>query len=198
MNLSNKKHWLFDMDGTLTQAMHDFDAMRAELSLPAGVPILEALAAMPVDEAAKKHKALDDMELLMAADATPQAGSLALLEFLQSKGAKLGIVTRNGKRIAEVTLAACGLDHFFDSNTIVSRDCCTAKPDPAGIYLLLDRWQALKTDAVMVGDYLFDLEAGRNAGVSTVHMDVEKQFLWPNMTDVSVASLPELQQLLTD
>lgn len=197
MNLSNKKHWLFDMDGTLTQAMHDFDAMRAELSLPAGVPILEALAAMPKEEAAKKHKALDDMELAMAADATPQPGSMALLEFLQSKGAKLGIVTRNGKQIAEVTLAACGLDHFFNTHTIISRDCCTAKPDPAGIHLLLDRWQALSTDAVMVGDYLFDLEAGRNAGVSTVHMDVEKQFLWPDMTDISVASLPELQQLLT-
>ena len=41
-NLEHHGHWLFDMDGTLTIAMHDFDAMRAELGLPVGVPILEA------------------------------------------------------------------------------------------------------------------------------------------------------------
>jgi len=196
MNLKNKKYWLFDMDGTLTCAMHDFDAMRAELSLPAGVPILEALAAMPEKLAHEKHQALDKMELDMAADATPQPGSVELLEQLVSQGAKLGIVTRNGKQIAEVTLAACGLDHFFTADTIISRDCCAAKPDPAGINLLLSRWDASSADAVMVGDYLFDLESGRNAGVATVHMDVESQFAWPDMTDVNVGSLAQLLKLI--
>ncbi len=142
MNLKSKKYWLFDMDGTLTCAMHDFDAMRAQLELPPGVPILEALAAMEPELAQQKHQQLDDMELDMAAQAIAQPGSKALLNFLCSQGAQLGIVTRNGKAIAHATLAACGLDHFFTSETIISRDCCTAKPDPAGVNLMLDRWSA--------------------------------------------------------
>ena len=192
--LKHKKYWLFDMDGTLTHAMHDFDAMRAELELPAGVPILEALAAMEPEAAAIKHKALDEMELRMAADATAQPGSSELLQHLQDQGAKLGIVTRNGREIADVTLKACGLDHFFSDDAIISRDCCTAKPDPAGVNLLLSRWHGQAEHAVMVGDYLFDLQAGHEAGATTVHMDVSGEFAWPEMTDVGVTSLPELHQ----
>lgn len=197
-NLNHKKYWLFDMDGTLTHAMHDFDAMRAELGLPAGVPILEALAAMEPEAAAIKHRELDEMELRMAAQATPQPGSKALLEQLQTVGAKIGIVTRNGREIANVTLQACGLDGFFDEQSIVSRDCCTAKPDPAGVQLLLSRWNGKASEAVMVGDYLFDLQAGHSAGTATVHMDVQGEFSWPDITDFSVQSLPELHALLAD
>jgi len=185
------------MDGTLTLAMHDFDAMRAELSLPAGVPILEALAAMDAQTAALKHKELDAMELRMAADAKPQPGAAALLEMLTARGDKVGILTRNGKEIAEVTLAACGLDHYFETNDVVSRDCCAPKPDPAGIHLLLQRWSATADDTVMVGDYHFDMQAGHFAGTTSVHLDVTKAFQWPEVTDVAVSSLQELQEQLT-
>ncbi len=190
--LKKKKYWMFDMDGTLTCAMHDFDAMRRELELPAGVPILEALDAMEPSQAREKRAALDAMELKMAADAQPQPGSHRLLTQLRSQGASLGIVTRNGKDIAYATLKACGLDDFFTDSTIVSRDCCEAKPDPAGVNLLLSRWNADASDAVMVGDYLFDLQAGHSAGVSTVHMAVDGVYPWPELTSLPVSSLLEL------
>lgn len=189
-------HWLFDMDGTLTMAMHDFDAMREELELPAGVPILEALAELEPAAAAQKHQQLDAMELQMASAAEAQPGSKELLQHLQQHGARLGIVTRNGRKIADATLAAAGLDAFFSSDAIVSRDCCHAKPDPAGVQLLLRRWSANSTDAVMVGDYLFDLQAGHAAGTTTVHLDVNGEFLWPEITDVEVTSLGQLQNHL--
>ncbi len=195
--LKKKKYWMFDMDGTLTCAMHDFDAMRSELGLPAGVPILEALDQLDQldpETAREKRAALDTMELRMAADAEPQSGSHRLLTQLRSQGASLGIVTRNGKKIAHETLKACGLDDFFDDTTIISRDCCVAKPDPAGVNLLLSRWSADASDAVMVGDYLFDLQAGHSAGVSTVHMDVDAVYPWPELTSVSVSSLLELSR----
>ena len=195
-NLNNKKYWLFDMDGTLTHAMHDFDAMRAELGLPAGVPILEELAAMEPAAAAIKHRELDEMELRMAADATPQPGSVELLEYLRHQGARIGIVTRNGREIADATLKACGLDGFFDKQSIISRDCCTAKPDPAGVKLLLSRWDGEAAEAVMVGDYLFDLQAGHSAGTATIHMDVSGEFSWPDITDFSVQSLTEIHTRL--
>lgn len=193
--LKNKKYWLFDMDGTLTRAMHDFDAMRAELGLPAGVPILEALAAMDAEEAREKRQALDAMELRMAAEAEPQPGSHELLSQLRERGAQLGIVTRNGREIADVTLRACGLDGYFEPNAIISRDCCEAKPHPAGVQLLLERWSAPTGDAVMVGDFLFDLQAGHTAGVDTVHMDVEGVFEWPEVMKWGVRSLEELGRL---
>ena len=45
--LQRRRHWIFDMDGTLTVSAHDFEHMRRELGLPPDVPILEALHALP-------------------------------------------------------------------------------------------------------------------------------------------------------
>ena len=52
--------FIFDLDGTLTVAVHDFDAIRAELGLPVGRPILEELATLPLAEAAELRERLDE------------------------------------------------------------------------------------------------------------------------------------------
>jgi len=166
MSLAAKTHWIFDMDGTLTHAIHDFDAIRDELGLPPGLPILESLAALPANEAIDIRQQLDDLEYRIADEASAQPGAEALLETLKNAGAQLGILTRNGKGIAHATLDACGLRHYFNDHHVVSRDCCTPKPDGAGVTLLMERWQTSAEQSVMVGDYLFDLEAGRNASVT--------------------------------
>ena len=192
VRLIDKTHWIFDMDGTLTHAIHDFDAIRKELGLPPGKPILEALAELPTADAAKLSEKLDAMEYDIAEKATAQPGADDLLKRLASKNATVGILTRNGKGIAHATLDACGLRHYFKDDNVVSRDCCAPKPDAAGVNLLLQRWQTPAESAVIVGDYLFDLEAGRNAGVATVHLDVAGEYAWPDMSDICVKSLAEL------
>lgn len=192
VQLGDKTHWVFDMDGTLTHAIHDFDAIREKLGLPAGKPILESLAELPAADAANVSAQLDSLEYRIADKASAQPGADELLKGLAASGATLGICTRNGKGIAHATLDACGLRHYFEDDNVVSRDCCAPKPDAAGVNLLLQRWNTGPDTAVMVGDYLFDLEAGRNAGVTTVHLDVAGEFSWPDMSDVCVTSLTEL------
>jgi phosphoglycolate phosphatase-like HAD superfamily hydrolase len=48
----------------------------------------------------------------------------------------------------------------------------------------------------MVGDYLYDLEAGRGAGVATVHLDTRGDVDWSHYTDVRVESLGEIIRYL--
>jgi phosphoglycolate phosphatase-like HAD superfamily hydrolase len=48
----------------------------------------------------------------------------------------------------------------------------------------------------MVGDYLFDMLAGREAGVMTVLFDPGGEFEWGAHADVSVQRLDELRQLV--
>ena len=55
MSLRSIRHWVFDMDGTLTVAVHDFAAIRVALDIPAQDDILTHLAALPAAEAAAKH-----------------------------------------------------------------------------------------------------------------------------------------------
>ncbi len=195
-NLIDRTHWIFDMDGTLTLAVHDFDAIRKTLGLPAGQPILEAIAQLPEKDAQAVHQQLDELEFQIAAAATQQPGAIDLLDNLKVRGCTLGILTRNGHEIAKATLKAAQLDHYFTEEAIVSRDCCAPKPAPDGVDLLMQRWQVKPEKVVMTGDYLFDLQAGHEANTTTVHMDVTGAFSWPELTDVCVTSLVELNQLL--
>jgi len=188
----NRKHWVFDMDGTLTIAKHDFEAIRVELGLPSGIPIIEALDALPSVESAPLHKHLDDMELEVAQISEPAEGAAALLEYLLEQGTKIGILTRNNLPNIEVTLEAAGLLHYFREEDLLSRDCAAPKPAPDGIHKLLTGWSAGVDDAVMVGDYIHDLDAGINAGTATVYIDTSGAFPFEKSADVCVRQLSEL------
>ena len=191
-------HWIFDMDGTLTVSAHDFDHMRRELGLEADVPILEALHAMPASEAAPLWELLNELEFHYAAKAYLMPGADELLQCLQDSNCQLGILTRNIMPVVRQTLRACGIDHFFDAEHIFDRDSCMPKPSPDGINQLLGMWQADATNAVMVGDYLYDLEAGRGAGVATIHLDTRGDVDWSEYTDVRVEHLAEIKRYLEE
>jgi HAD superfamily hydrolase (TIGR01509 family) len=196
MNLHQRSYWIFDMDGTLTVAVHDFDAIRTELGLPPGRPILETLAALPAAQADPLHRRLDEIEFQLASQATPQTGARALLAELHRRGIHLGILTRNTRRNAYETLRACGLQPYFEPEYVLGRESAPPKPNPDGIRHLLACWNASPTEAVMVGDYLFDLEAGRRAGTATVYLDVAGRGPRPQQADLTVQSLHELMRLI--
>lgn len=176
MPLTDKTHYIFDMDGALTRAVHDFDLMRTQLDLPPGRPILESIAACPANEQDALHKKLHTIEVHYAQQAKPQTHADTLLKRLCDAGHSLGILTRNDRELAELTLATCGLLDYFDTDHILGRDCSPPKPSPHGIQALLQAWRADRQHAVIVGDYKFDLEAGRAAGVTTVHLAVTDDF----------------------
>lgn len=187
-----RRGWIFDLDGTLTVAVHDFDAIRAELELPQGRPILEALAALPESEARPRLARLDAIERELALRARPAPGAADLLEGLAGRGARLGIVTRNGQAIALDTLRIAGLARFFDPADVIGREAARPKPEPDGVRLLLSAWRLAPAAAVVVGDFLYDLRAGRAAGTATVHVDPAGAFRWREHADRCVRSLAEL------
>ena len=187
-----RRHWIFDMDGTLTHAVHDFDAIRAAWGLPPGEPILEALARLPDHEAQPLWEQLDAIEVELARKAQPQAGVETLLANLHARGCKLGIVTRNSLANARETLYACNLHGFFPEPHIKDRDSGAPKPQPDALLALIHHWGAVCDDVVMVGDFLYDLQAGRAAGVATVYVDYAQTSQWSAHADVSVTRLDQL------
>ena len=188
-------HWIFDLDGTLTKDVHDFDAIRAALGLPPGRPILETIATLPAEQADELHRRLDEIEWQLTLKATPQPGARKLLLGLQQRGARMGILTRNSRRNACATLNSCGLSDFFESACVLGRESAAPKPDPEGIHKLLAYWEAHPRSAVMVGDYLYDLAAGRNAGTATVFANLVGNDRWVDQADLTVQHLDELYSL---
>ena len=197
-DLKTKRYWVFDMDGTLTVAVHDFAAIRDALGLPQGRPILEQLAELPDDEAERLRERLDVIEKDLVDKASAQTGAAHLLELLAERGAKMGILTRNSHENALLTLEVCGMSQYFDTGDVLGRESCEVKPSADGIHKLLDGWGANAGDAVMVGDFLFDLVAGREAGTTTVYLDTNGGFEYRDQADVCVHDLGELARLITE
>lgn len=190
--LKHRNHWIFDLDGTLTVSAHDFEHIRQELGLAPETPILEALRAMPGDEAAPLWEQLNELEFYYAGKASVMQGAPELLQRLHDDGRQLAILTRNTMPVVRHTLEACRLSHFFPVEHILDRDACIPKPSPDGVRRLLDFWHADADDTVMVGDFLYDLEAGKRAGVVTVHVDTRGAADWPEFTDIRVEGLGEI------
>jgi HAD superfamily hydrolase (TIGR01509 family) len=194
--LRGRDRWIFDLDGTLTLAAHDFESIRRELGLPSGRPILEEIAARSPAEARALHVALDEIELEIAQRACAQPGARELLAALRTAGHRFAILTRNSERNALATLAACGLAEFFGPDDVVGRESSLPKPRPDGVALLLARWRVAAERGLIVGDFRFDLEAGRAAGVAAVYFDALGTREWEALSDHRVEHLDELRLAL--
>ena len=192
--LSRRRHWIFDLDGTLTIKTQDFHQLRRQLGMPEGAPVLEWIVTRPEEEAARLLAEVAAWEGMHAARARPAPGAKGLLAQLQRRGCRLGILTRNRRDLALTTLAGCALVEYFDADDVLGRDEAEAKPSPEGLLRLLHRWRAAPEDAVMVGDYLHDMAAGRAARVATVLVAPARPAGWP--TDLVVADLEVLAAAL--
>ncbi|NVN93499.1 MAG: HAD family hydrolase [Desulfuromonadales bacterium] len=196
--LGERRHWVFDLDGTLTVAVHDFAVIRNELGVPDGSDILDYLASLPEQDALVLHNRLQRIELELAGATVAAAGAPELLLRLRDKGSRLGILTRNTRENAVRTLDLIGLGGYFETGDILGREQALPKPDPDGIFRLASRWGSQPSETVMVGDYLYDLQAGRRAGALTVHVDVTGGFCWPEYTDLSVETLEDVMPWITE
>ncbi|MBB4727370.1 HAD superfamily hydrolase (TIGR01509 family) [Xanthomonas arboricola] len=180
--LSGYRHWVFDMDGTLTEAVHDFALIRRALEIPPKADILHYLASLPVEQAAAKHAWLLAHERELAQAAQPAPGAVALVRALQAAGCRLGMLTRNARALAQVTLQAIGLHDAFAWDDIVGRDEAAPKPAPDGLQYFAQRWAVEGTALVMVGDHHNDLACGRAVGACTVLVNTPGD-PWPGLAD---------------
>lgn len=189
----SRKHWIFDLDGTLTVAVHDFKAIREALAIPADADILGHLDALPPEESALLHRKLDSIERDLSEKTAPASGARELLSLLAQDGCKIGILTRNTHEIARLTLALTGLEEFFPEPSFIIGRCEAApKPDPQGALHLASLWGVPPEEIVVTGDYLYDLLCGRSIGAATIHVDPVGEFRWSEFADLRVTSLNEV------
>jgi HAD superfamily hydrolase (TIGR01549 family) len=153
---------IFDMDGTLTRPYLNFPAIRAAIGVPE--PLLENMLAMlPGPERAKAFEILERFEDEAAEASELNDGAREVLDFLAARSVPCGLVTRNSRRSTDRTLSKHGLR--FD--VCVTRDDAPAKPRPEPLWKICETLRVEPGHALMVGDFKFDVLAGRNAGTRT-------------------------------
>jgi HAD superfamily hydrolase (TIGR01509 family) len=187
---------VFDLDGTLVDSRLDFPAMRREIGLPPDTPVLEGAMALTGERAAQAWSIIEQHERQGAETATVIPGVRELLAELHARGIRVAVVTRNGRTFAASTLDR--LQMLID--LVFTRDDAPPKPDPAALLRILDVWQFPSLNAAMIGDFRFDLEAGRAAGMRTVLYSAdaseEELTLWRPLADLVVSSFLDREPLL--
>lgn len=172
---------LFDLDGTLVETHIDFPAMtRAMLALAAqsNVPasvvegkdilgLVDAAAASVTAQGGDgvlfrrvAHDDLEQRELQGCAHPRMLPGTDTLLHQLRDAGLKIGIVTRNCRRVSQELVARFDLPH----DVLLTRDdVALAKPNPEHLWDALQVLGIRAGKSAMAGDHWMDIQAGQAA-----------------------------------
>jgi len=181
---------IFDLDGTITQPYLDFDVIREEIGLPRnGGPILEAMEKMSPQQRERAEAILHWHEERAVAQSQLNPGAKEALAALHERHIPVGILTRNRKCNAFAIAAKYGL-HF---DAVVGREDGPVKPDTFGVLHLCRSFAVAPAEALLVGDYLFDLLCARAAGAIPVLLaNHERAQEFSQHADFSLNSLDEL------
>jgi HAD superfamily hydrolase (TIGR01549 family) len=186
---------IFDLDGTLADTQLDFEAMRREMELPPGQPILEAISRLPPASAARCHEILHRHEREGVERATLLPGVSELFAILSRRGLRMAVATRNSRAIAAATLTKLGLT----VELALTRDDGPVKPDPWAVLHVCEAWNMSPAEVVVIGDYRFDIESGQAAGARTVllsHPHDPRHYPNHERADLVLGSLAEFPRLL--
>jgi len=186
---------IFDLDGTLTEPVLDFDAIRAEIGLPERMPILEQLETLTAAGRARAEEIMLRHERAAIAQATLADGCADLLGHLRGMEIPMAILTRNVREVVE-TFARM---FAFEFHAVYTREDGPPKPSPHGARLLCQAMGVDPAATLAVGDYKYDVIAGRDAGCRTVLVDRDglaaHQLVEWGSPDLVVKSLRELLPL---
>ncbi|KAJ4374519.1 hypothetical protein N0V86_007388 [Didymella sp. IMI 355093] len=190
---------VFDVDGTLCLPQnYMFGEMRAALGIDKGTDILDHIYSLPDAEQEEAQEKVRDIERTAMKKQKPQAGLAELMDYLDSRGLKKGICTRNFDAPVEHLLTTFLPSSKF--SPVITREFRPPKPDPAGILHIAKQWMHEDggESLIMVGDSIDDMTAGFRAGAATVLLvnDVNKHLAEHQHTDLVVKQLDDLIQIL--
>lgn len=156
---------IFDLDGTITQPFFDFEAILREMGYPPNAgPILELMKKMTRKQRDEAEKILLAYEEKAVTESTLNPGAKETLTELRRRGILIGILTRNKGDNA----VAVAKKHGLKFDAVVGREEGPVKPDAFGVLHLCKQFGIMPQEALVVGDYLFDLLCARAADAVAV------------------------------
>lgn len=214
------KACIFDLDGTLTNTLeslaYSVKATLREMNLPEitedecrrfvgnGARVLMECSLRASGE--ENLKRLDEgMEIYgrifdanCTYHVTPYEGITQMLRVLKEKGIKLAVLSNKPhQQTVKVVREIFGEDVFDYAQG--QREDIARKPDPAGVYYLMQQMNVAKEECLYVGDSEVDIQTGHNAGVKTISVAWgfrDQETLAAAGADVIIGSPEELLQFV--
>jgi len=174
---------LFDLDGTIVDTnelivqsfLHSLEGqtpepLTREVIIPnMGRPLVEQMQLFTgrdeVEDVITKYRTFNVSKHDELVKEFPNV--LTVMQKLHANGIKIGIVTSKIRLTTGMGLKLVGLDPYV-STIVTVEDVKEPKPSPEGILAALATLGSSKEEAMMVGDSHYDIEAAKNAGVTSV------------------------------
>ncbi|MBV0933130.1 HAD family hydrolase [Marinobacterium weihaiense] len=154
---------IFDLDGTLVSSSLDFPAIKREIGCPVDADVLTFLETLSPQQRHAAQAVIHRHELQDAQGCDWIPGARAFVETCLQQRIPMAIVTRNSHQSSQLKIER----NAIPIERVITRENSRPKPDPSAL-LEVARDFALPPHAVlMVGDYRYDLEAGRNANMKS-------------------------------
>ena len=93
-------------------------------------------------------------------------GTIEMLQNLKDSGKMLFVVSAKSSQTLNLTLKQLEIKKFF-VEIIGADDVVFVKPNPEAIETLVSKYNLIKSETVMIGDALVDIQIGQNAKVKT-------------------------------
>lgn len=187
---------LFDLDGTITQPYFDFDEIREEIGLARDSgPLLEQMEKMTPKQREEAERILHYHEDKAVRESRLNPGAEQTLSELHSAGIHIGILTRNQR---ENALAIAKM-HKLKFDAVIGREDGPVKPDSFGVLHLCHQFDVQPREALLVGDYLFDLLSAKAAGAIAVllinHVQARE---YADHADYCIENIAEILEIIAN
>ena len=187
---------IFDLDGTITEPVLDFDLIRREMGIrQQGLSVLEAMESMSERQRSAAMTILERHEDHAAETSTLNIGAKETLDRLSRSSIPVGILTRNKRSNVIVVEHKHGL-HF---DAIFAREDGPVKPDAFGVLHLCKLFGCLPAESLVVGDFVHDLMSAKAAGAISVLIKThENADNFNEYADFSIVTLDTVLQIIDD
>jgi HAD superfamily hydrolase (TIGR01549 family) len=168
--------------------------MRREMGFPVGQPILEGIEGLAAG--ALREQCLEILhahERRGAESATLICGTRELLAELTRLKLPQAILTRNSRPMTALALRRLELEF----SQVLTREDAVPKPDPAGLWKICDVWGLTVDEVVFVGDFHFDLLAGKAAGIRSILFAPDGPPDYADEADFVVEKLVEITAVIS-
>ena len=97
----------------------------------------------------------------------PNQGAEACLSTLKMT-VPIGIITRNSHQSVVSALEQFDVIGYRDFHAVITRETAPPKPSPEGVFKAAANMGLLAEELMVVGDFRFDVIAGKRAGAGTI------------------------------
>jgi len=180
--------FIFDLDGTLVTSSLDFRLIKSEIGCPENEDILSFIEKLPVHLQQSAHDVVHKHELMDAHTSEWMPGANMFVQKCIEQNMPMAIVTRNSHQSSSVKIER----NKIPIDLLITRENSKPKPDPSALLYIANMFSLETSEILMVGDYRYDLEAGRNARMPACLVHYDELPEYAHLADYSYPSFTEL------